>query len=265
MRKAVIGTMAVMALALLAWASNDPWKAKPYDQWDQKDVQKVLNNSPWTRVVTVDASWQGNGSMSMPQSGAPQSPSSSGSSSSSSGGRPGMGGGGGGGSAPPSGGGAPMSAGGGGGTPQAQFVVRWLSSRTMREAFVRSAELDGRIKPEDAQKQVSETPDAYQVIIAGPQMEPFDSVEEAAIKEKAFLEPKKSKERIAASKVEFQRSPDGKSVRAVVIAFPKTTASGQATIAPDDKGAEFSLGVGKTIIKTSFDFSKMYDAQGRDL
>lgn len=44
-------------LAALAWAS-DPWKAKPYQQWDQKDVAKILNDSPWAKTESVTADWQ---------------------------------------------------------------------------------------------------------------------------------------------------------------------------------------------------------------
>ena len=65
--------------------------------------------------------------------------------------------------------------------------------------------------------------------------------------------------------MEFQRSPDGKTVQAVIIYFPKKTAAGQSTIGADEKGAEFSEAATNTTIKTSFDFSKMDDAQGRDL
>jgi hypothetical protein len=263
MRKAIVGSLALLVIALLAWASNDPWKSKPYDQWDAKDVQKVMSGSPWAKVVTVDASWLAGGAVSQPESGgAPQSNPSGNTGSPA--GRPGMGGGGGGGSsAAPSGpSGQPMPQ---GGVAQASFILRWVSSRVMREAFVRNAVLNGQMKADEGQKEVAQTPDVYQVMIAGPQMQPFDSLEEAAVKETAFLEPKKTKEKIAASKVEFQRSPDGKTVRYVVISFPKKNDKSEATITPEEKGAEFSVSVGKTVIKASFDFTKMYDSEGRDL
>jgi hypothetical protein len=260
MRKAIVGSLALVVVALLAWASSDPWKSKPYDQWDAKDVQKVMNGSPWARTVTVDANWLAGGALSQPGSGGAPQPAPSGNAGAP-GGRAGMGGG---------GGGAPAGGGGGqampeGSVAQASFIVRWVSSRVMREAFVRNAILNGQMKADEGQKELAQTPDVYEVMILGPQMQPFESVEEAAVKEKAFLEPKKTKERIAATKVEFERSPDGKTVRAVVISFPKKTATSEATITPEEKGAEFSVLVGKTTIKASFDFTKMYDSEGRDL
>ncbi|MGH9736885.1 MAG: hypothetical protein ACRD8A_20130 [Candidatus Acidiferrales bacterium] len=264
MRKAVIAAVAVFTMAALAWAT-DVWK-KPYDQWDKKDVIKVLSDSPWGKTVRIQAAWESGGaglptqSPGMQQSqGGPPSPGASGS-------RPGGGSpmGGGGGTAPGEGG-----AGGGygapsGGTPMATFVVRWVSAHTMREAFVRNAELSGQMNQSQAQKQLSQTPDVYQVMVAGPNMLPFEQSTEDVVKKSADLEVKKSKEKIQPVKVEFQRSPDGQKVQDVIIDFPKTV-NGQPTIGPDAKGADFSVSLSRARIRTSFDFSKMSGAQGRDL
>src|ERR1700751_1695907 len=87
MRKVMIGSFAVFAIAALALAASDPWKSKSYQQWDEKDVKKVLDDSPWAKVTQVDATWQKGGSASAPSSGLPQG--------SSAGAAPGGGGGGG--------------------------------------------------------------------------------------------------------------------------------------------------------------------------
>lgn len=258
MRRVIMGGVAVLAIAALAWAS-DPWKSKPYQQWDQKDVQKILQDSPWSKVVRVEATWESSGTampQAMPQPTAP-----------------------GGGAAPSSGGGRPGGMGGGspqapnpGGmqspgmaqvTPQAIFVIRWMSSRTLREALARNAVLTGQMDEAKAEKELAGTPDTYQIVIAGSQMTPLETAEEQGIKKDAVLTTKKAKQKIEPSKVEFQRGPDGK-IRGVVIQFPKTV-NGQPTIGPDEKGAEFTLALGRTTLKDSFDFSKMDDAQGRDL
>ncbi|HUJ32255.1 MAG TPA: hypothetical protein VLY23_13305 [Candidatus Acidoferrum sp.] len=264
MRKAILGSFAVLAVAALVWASSDPWKDKPYQQWDQKDVQHVLSNSPWAKTVQVDAKSSG-ADLQASQGGLPQGSSAGGGSMGGGGGRPGGGGGGMGGSQPPEAGGGAGGSDMGGGVPQIVLSVRWLSSRTMREAFLRGAVLSGSMKEEDAEKQAAQPVDTYQVIIAGPNMTPFRSIEENAIKEKATLTTKKDKQKIEAAKVDIQRSPDGQTIRSIVIFFPKKSATGEATIAADEKGAEFSLAVAGVSIKTGFDFSKMYDAQGRDL
>lgn len=38
--------------ATLLWA-GDPWKEKPYTEWTEKDVNKVLLKSPWVRKILI--------------------------------------------------------------------------------------------------------------------------------------------------------------------------------------------------------------------
>jgi hypothetical protein len=261
MRKAIIGSFAILAIAALALASSDPWKDKPFQQWDEKDVQKVLSNSPWSRMTQADAGFDG--SASAPSSGLPQG-------SSAGAGAPGGGGGGGRGSMGGGGGSSPSGPAGtgdqtGGGVPQLTFAIRWYSSRTVREAMLRSSVLAGSLKEDEAEKQLAQPTEDYQVLVSGPQMSAFESAEEAGVKARTTLVTKKGKLKIEPSKVDFQRSTDGKTIRAILISFPKRTATGEATIGAEEKGADFSCTPGKVAIKASFDFSKMYDAQGRDL
>lgn len=260
MRKAIIGSLVVLAMAVLAWASSDPWKDKPFQKWDEKDVQKVLSGSPWSKIVMTDAG-PGGGAVapsSLPQAN-PGTPGAG-----SGGGRGGMGGGS---SSSPSGGGggAVTATDADASASQASFAVRWGSSRTVREAFLRSKVLSGKSTEEDAEQQLAQPPAAYLVVISGQQMAAFQAAEEAGVKARSTLTTKKSKLKIDASNVEFQRGPDGKSILAVVISFPKHTPTGESTIDADEKGADFSCLPGRVSIKVSFDFSKMYDAQGRDL
>ena len=259
MRKATIGSLAVLAIAVLVWASSDPWKDKPFQQWDEKDVQKVLSNSPWSKIVMIDAE-PGGGAVtpsSLPQTN-PGTPGAG-----SGGGRGGMGGGSS--SSPSGGGGAVPATGTDSSASQAPFAVRWGSSRTVREAVLRSKVLSGKLTEDDAEQQLAQPAATYLVVISGQQMEAFQAAEEAGVRAKSTLTTKKGKQKIEASNVEFQRGPDGKAIFAVVISFPKRTATGEATIDADEKGAEFSCLPGRVSIKVSFDFSKMYDAQGRDL
>jgi hypothetical protein len=260
MRRAIIGSFAVLVLAALAFAS-DPWKSKPYQQWDDKDVQKVLSDSPWSRQIQVDATWQKDSGLSQPS--LPQGSSGGGSAGGSGGSRGGTGGGGGSSSGGPGmGGGSTPSA---NGPAQAMFAVRWASSRTIREALTRRYELDGKMTQQQGDQQLAIPVDTYQVLLSGSDMSPFLNAEEASVKDKSLLVTKKSKEKIEASKVEFQKSPDGKTIYSILISFPKKTASGEATIGADEKGVEFTCSVAGVNLKTSFDVSKMYDSTGRDI
>jgi hypothetical protein len=258
MRKAIIASTAVFTIAAVAWAT-DVWK-KPYEQWDKKDVLKVLDDSPWAKTVRITATWESSGNAYQPMPGGQTQPQPQTSGQQGGGAHPGMGGGGAQPAAPPSGGMEPGMQ----GTPTAVFVVRWVSSLTVREALVRSAVLNGELNESQAKTDLSQPPDVYQIMVAGPQMLPFEQSTEDGVKNASYLEVKKSKQRIQPVKVEFQRSPEGQKVTAVIISFPKT-ANGQPTIGPDAKGADFSVSLARASIHTSFDFSKMDDAQGRDL
>jgi len=46
-------TLLVAAFSLMA---ADPWQSKPFTEWSDKDVQKILTNSPWAHSVSVGGS-----------------------------------------------------------------------------------------------------------------------------------------------------------------------------------------------------------------
>jgi hypothetical protein len=260
LRRAIVGSLAFFTVACLIWAASDPWKSKPYQQWDDKDVRRILNDSPWSKVVHVNAPWASSGEASSHADDGGAAKSGTGGVVTAT---PGGGGGamGGGGAAP----------GGGGGydtgmqIPQATFVVRWVSARTVREAILRNAVLSGQMKPEDAEKQLEQPLDAYLLLIAGPDMKPFLASDEISLKDKSFLLAKKTKEKISPTSITIQRGPDGKAIQAIVFTFPMKSANGEATIATDEKSVEFSCSVGAATIQASFEVSKMEDSKGRDL
>ena len=216
MRKAFLCGCVALLLAAIVWASGDPWKSKPYQQWDAKDVRKVLDASPWARSVEVDAPWlnadaAGGGD----DGGTSAQPGPA---------RPGAGA-----RTGPGGGGA--DAGGGPQTALATFIVRWTSSRTIREAVVRNAVLAGQMKEEAAEQQLAQPVETYEIVVAGPDMKPFQSVDEKILENGAYLIDKKTKQKVAPSNVKIQNSEDGKKIVSVAFLFPKKSESGVSTIA----------------------------------
>jgi hypothetical protein len=252
MRRAIFGGLALLIIGALAWASGDPWKAKPYQQWDDKDIKKILNDSPWSKVIQVAAPWKGMGAAGEPEQGGLSAGQA----------QPVTGGGGmygGSASSPPS------PTGGAAQIPLAPFVVRWVSARTFRAAALRGEVLAGHVKEEDMEKQFAQPVESYQVLVVGPDMEPFEGADENALKAKTYLTPKKSKLKISPARVEIQRASDGQAPQVIIFFFSKKSANGEATIAADEKSVEFSCSAGKANIKATFDLSKMEDKEGRDL
>src|SRR6476660_6656966 len=65
MKRATFLVFAIVLLVSAAYA-DDVWKNKPYQQWELKDVQKILADSPWAHVVHVTASWRKPGDSTLP-------------------------------------------------------------------------------------------------------------------------------------------------------------------------------------------------------
>jgi hypothetical protein len=152
---------ASLAAALpLPVRAADPW-TKPPAQWTEKDVQRILSDSPWSKSVSIT---MGGG---MPMGGGR-------------GGRGGRGGGGVGGSMPDASVGAGSEGGMGGaraGTgegvggamaPSIQFQIRWQSAKPLKLATVRArmgAEAD--TSPQAREFVEREEPD-YVIAVIGP-------------------------------------------------------------------------------------------------
>lgn len=58
--KTAIGIVGIALVAFCACAS-DSWKTTPYEKWSAKDVEKILNDSPWAKSITIPYSLLLNG------------------------------------------------------------------------------------------------------------------------------------------------------------------------------------------------------------
>jgi hypothetical protein len=260
--KLLTGALACVILAALAWGGGDPWKTKPYQQWDANDIKKIFNDSPWCKVVQIDVSWKA----SSPAAATAGDASGeggvkpAGTANNQPGSKPGS---------TPSQSAAPASQPGPGEAPppptEANFIVRWISSRTIREAGYRNSVLDGKIKEDEAEKQLALPVDTYKVYLGGPDMTQFQSMDETALQGTATLTGKKTKQHISATKAELVHSEDGKTLQGIVFSFPIQSGSGEPSISPNEKGVEFNCVVKKVKIQTTFDLSKMEDSKGRDI
>jgi hypothetical protein len=256
MRKISLIVIGFMALAVAMWASGDPWKDKPYQQWDSKDLLKIFQDSPWSHQVRVDAPWMGGGGGNDTAS-------------------PPVGGGGGmagggksiGGSGGSSGGGNMGGSGGdyGGGGGQASFLVRWISSRTFREAMIRDRVLRGQMTDSDGEAELAKPLEGIEIVVTGPDMTPFQNMDESALKTAAILSLKRSKTKLTPTVARTQKTQDGSKVAGVIFIFPAKSENGEASIPTEEKNAEFLCTSGKFTLKWNFDISKMADSQGRDL
>jgi hypothetical protein len=247
----VIVTLAVFS-TLSLWG-EDPWKEKSYKDWDEKDIRRILNDSPWSRAAEAERERKKR-SLEAP-AGAP-------------------------------------TAGNASeegeeeneeeekhrgrkeedeerereqGSVQTKFIVRWISSRTLREASARGQVLRKQISEAEMDKQLPPASDDYELAVVGTDMTSFQRADEPRLKGATYLRGKKSKEKIMASQVEIVRGADGKRINAVIFHFPKQNPGGQAIVSSDENELKFVTHAGSSEIKATFDPQKMIDKQGMDL
>ena len=248
---ALLASVFILA-SLVSAGSGDPWKSKPYQQWDDKDIDKIMQFSPWSRTVVIETTWE-------PLSGSELASLKA--------------------ATPGATVGTQGSGGAKGGTStalpaehsdsrtrgaDASFSVYWMSSRTMRSAMVRRAVLHGGKDPAEADKFVNQQLEAYVVALKCDDMAPFMRNEEKFFQDRASLIIKSTKQKIAPTKIEYQRDPANKVV-GVYFYFSKKGPAGEEIISSQEKGVEFDCRIGNSLLKAPFEPQKMDDAKGSDL
>jgi hypothetical protein len=248
MSKKIAGLLAAVMFAAVAVYAGDVWKDKDYQSWDQKDVDKILKDSPWSKHIQYGGG--GAGAMDAPFTAAGDSAHRDNASGTSS-----------------NGGGRPTSAINGTGAvagngAQSDYTICWYSSRTIREALLRRRELGGQTVPDESKKNLSTELGTYQVLVQSTNLGGFARDSEA-LKTNSYLMVKSTKEKILPTNVVVQKGANDRPI-AIVFEFPKKTATGEPTINANEKGVEFYTEAGKLNLKITFDISKMADKAGSD-
>jgi hypothetical protein len=226
--------------ATLLWAGDKPWKAKPYQQWNQKELETILTDSPWVRVTPIERSWRpGPEKDAAPLERASQS---------SSGVR---------GQTPAASPAAPVGA--GEDTQEMNVLIFWQSSRVMRAATARQAILHG--EKVDVDKYASEPQSEYQIVLRMEDMTPFQQHDEKFFQDNAFLQMKKSKDKISPTHVVYEKNSKGLVADAIFF-FAKTNSSGAPTVSADETDVQFSCKIADTTVRVGFKLRDMVDQSG---
>ncbi len=240
--------MKKIALSLLLLSgclfAADVWQTKPFTEWTDKDLQKILNNSPWAHSFTLptgggpsdfdSASSGGGGRGGRGGGGADQDSAPAPISESS--GRSGRGGGSGGG--PP----VPSSAGG----VSLEIVARWQSALPLKQAFVR-VKYGAEGASSAAAKEVLDRDDgSYVIILSGPLRALLRGTPDelkAGLMEATTLS---ARGKAAIKPSDLQVNTAQKS-QEVIFAFPKTT-----PFTADDKEIDLTTKLGALPVKYKF-------------
>jgi len=215
-----------------AIGADGPWSEKAPSAWDRIDIRTILYHSPWVkhlshtkRALEFKVPDQGPSGMELRGYHAKESKED--------------------------------------GAETAEFYVRWVSSRTLREASARRAILLKAIPPSAAESSAPPRLDEFELAIAGPDLSWFDGVNELTLKSKCYLWVS-SKRKIVPSRVEFARSGAGK-VRGVLFRFPRTMPDGEPLISTRDSKVWFIEYAGGVEIRVAFNLKAMVGHNGLDL
>lgn len=229
MKKSAV-MLALFAFCLMA---ADFWQ-KPYTEWSEKDLNKMMTSSPWAKSVSVSMSVPGGGGAAAPPPG----------------GGGGFGGGRGGGLQ--GGGGSEFGPGAqGSSAPTFDIVARWQTAMPVREAFVRlkfGAEAE---KSDEAKKLLTQEDRPYEIVLSGPlggflHGKPDETAK--VLSEVTFLSSSRTD---AMKPSQISVGKPGPSMD-VLFVFPRTT-----PFTVDDKEVEFSTKLGTSQLKYKFKLKDM--------
>jgi hypothetical protein len=230
-RKALVFSSCVVLTIGWLWAV-DFWEKKPYTEWSEKETEKMLTDSPWGDRMFIGDTMV-------------------------SGGSPGGMTGGGGGRGRGRGGGATVS---GEDLARSQNVnVRLHSAVPIRMALAQRAILAGTLPQEDAEESIKTHPAPGYLILGvtlpgGWSRGPLGDEEIESLKEKIYIELKKSKKRIR-----FERlvPPNRGQSRETYLYFPRTE-EGRELFLPEEEEAKFRANLNsRTKVGVNFKFKKM--------
>jgi len=246
-----------LLFALCIWAA-DFWTTKPFTDWNEKEVAKILKDSPWVATVTVSApggggfgggggrggGGGGGGGGRGGGRGAGGGDASTGDASSGPGGGDSRGGGGGGGGAEGGGGGGGDSIGVGGGGVTVSLI--WQSALPIKQALLKrqyGAEVGTSPEAKGKLDRVEQYYVLTMVGMPGSLLGSTQGDKKAALLELTTLTAN-GKPPIKAIDVQ---TAGGRGMATVSFAFPKTT-----PFTVEDKEVEFSSKFDKTGIKKKF-------------
>jgi hypothetical protein len=220
--KKLLGALFVLAFSVTA---ADFW-AKPSTEWSDKELQKMMTNSPWARSYSLGQPGGGT-----PDPGAP-GPISEG------GGR-GRGGGGGGAGVPPGG-----AVGGG---SAATIVARWQTALPVKQAFARLKYGAEAATSADAKKLLEREETTYSIVLSGP-FGPLLRAGSPETMKKALMEASA----LSAKGKDVMPTDVQLGAKDMLFTFPRTTA-----FTLDDKEVDFSTKLGELALKYKFKLKDM--------
>jgi hypothetical protein len=216
-------TAGLLLLFAFGLAAAEFWQ-KPYTEWSDKDVAKMMNDSPWAKSASVSMNFPGGAGAAPPGGGF--------------------------------GGGAPRGPQGGaengpGAPPSFEIVARWQSALPIRQALVRlkfGAEAD---KSPEAAKALEQQERPYEIILSGPMGMFLGGQQGDAAKALTEVTSLSSRRTGAIKPTQIEVGKPGKTMD-VIFVFPRSM-----PFTVDDKEVELDTKLGTSTLKYKFKLKDM--------
>lgn len=220
MRRSVVISI-VWLTACAALTAEEFWEEKELTDWSDREVQRLMTNSPWAKRITVVFPRP-------PRETIDRAP-----------------------TARLGGGGAGRGARGGfgqfGAAAQSRLIVQWRSALPMRQAIVRGRVGRGGALESAERQFLAQHPDVYFIVVSGLPR-PFARLDPRALRAEARLE---RREKPPILPIQANPQPDGDGA-ALVYVFPRDEA-----ITLEDEEVEFVTEVADANIERTFELEDM--------
>ena len=226
---------------VLRTVAKDFWEAKPFAEWSEPEAMKMLSESPWSRTLLVL------GGTLAPAQAANRVTDLPNLSTSGAGRGTGVG---------------QAGSGYGSGGDSVSVYISWFSSGRIRQALGRLAQIRNHAPESEVKKFVERSSEDYQICVAGPALEAFNSLSLADLKPKTFLVSKKDKAKTIPLKSYV--APKERSDGMAVFSFERQL-EGKPAFGLEDQEVEFVAQGKKIVLKASFKLAKMMNAGNLDL
>jgi hypothetical protein len=226
---------------ILTAVAKDFWEAKPFTEWNEPEAMKMLSESPWSRTLLVL------GGTLAPAQAANRVTDLPSLSTTGAGRGSGIG---------------QAGSGQGSGGDSVSLYVSWFSSGRIRQALARLAQIRNQAPESEVKKFAEQPSEDYQICVAGPVLDAFNSLSLADFKSKTFLVSKKDKSKMLPLKSYV--APKERSDGMAVFSFERQL-DGKPAFGLEDQEVEFVAQGKKIVLKASFKLAKMMNAGNLDL
>jgi hypothetical protein len=220
-------------IALSIWAS-EPWKTLDYQKWSLKDVDKILNNSPWAKSITLPYYPYLNGDR--PETDQHIKI----------------------GSAPDPSGVADSRT----YRPESIFTLRWNSALTVRRALYRDAVLRGLSADYAAHRYLIDDEEEIELTMIPIGQTLLPPAEPVTLMKETYLQLQPSGRKIQPSIAEQRPEVDSRGNDGYVFYFPKKMADGSPSIPKDATEINFFTQVGIRRFSIKFRPMEMIGTKG---